>query len=92
MFQDAREYTKWVQHLSPEMRGRITTKLYRLREHGVGLRMPLVRRLDADLYELRVDKYRLYFTIAHGNELHVLAYGDKGTQQRDIERARGRLR
>lgn len=52
--------------------------------------MPLVRRLDANLYEVRVNKYRLYFTV-QGEVLWFLAYGDKATQQRDIERARGRL-
>jgi urea transporter len=60
--------------------------------------MPLVRWLGGGLAELRVGKYRLSFVIARmevGGRVErgilFVAYGEKGTQRRDIERARGRL-
>ena len=65
---------------------------------GDEARLPLVRRLMPALYELRVDKYRLYFTfddleVNQGVErgIYMLTYGEKDTQTRDIQRASERL-
>ena len=62
-YRDEAEFVKWRQRLSSQTRGRIAAKLMRLRQHGVGIGMPLNRQLDARLYELRVDKYRRYFVV-----------------------------
>lgn len=86
----AREWSKWLDRLSPQMRALLGRKIRRLLEHGVSLGMPLVRQLTADIYELRVDKYRLYFTVGEGT-VWFLAYGDKDSQQRDIRKAQERL-
>ncbi len=51
--------------------------------------MPHVRRLGDDLCELRADKHRLYFVVVD-DTAKFLAYGEKDTQQRDINRARRR--
>lgn len=48
--------------------------------------MPTVKRIDSDVSEVRSGKYRLYFTIVDDDAMFV-AYGEKDTQQRDIERA-----
>lgn len=61
-----------------------------LEQHGVAIGMPMVRRLDIDLWELRVGKHRLYFSVEQNTALFH-AYGDKDSQRRDIERARERM-
>ena len=85
-----REWSKWVACLSPQMRGRVRRKIERLLEHGTSLGMPLVRQLSGELHELRIDKYRLYFTVG-GDNIWFLAYRDKDSQRRDIKRALGRI-
>lgn len=84
------EWTKWFRRIDVTMRGRIQRKIDRLLAHGPVLGMPLIRQLSADLYELRVDKYRLYFTVGE-NTIWFLAYGDKDSQRRDIQRAQERI-
>ena len=89
-YRDRDEFVKWLRHLSPQNRARVGVKLTRLKEHGPGIGMPLVRRIDADLYERRVDKFRLYFTVGHDTAWFVV-FGDKDSQQRDIARAKERM-
>lgn len=84
------EWTKWFGRITPVTRGLIQRKIDRLLVHGLALGMPLVRQLTAELYELRVDKYRLYFTVGD-DTVWFLAYGDKDSQRRDIQRAQERI-
>lgn len=83
------EYAKWMGRLSNPSAARVLAKLNLLALTGTNLQLPHVRRLGAGLCELRVDKYRLYFVVA-GDTATFLAYGEKDTQQRDIQRARRR--
>lgn len=57
---------------------------------GPALGMPLIRSLGGRLYELRVSTHRVYFVVTT-DAMHVLASGNKDTQERDIDRARRRL-
>jgi putative addiction module killer protein len=48
------------------------------------------KRIDDGLFELRVDTgagYRVYFGRVNPETMVLLWGGDKGTQQRDIEKA-----
>ena len=89
-FVDKDEWRKWLHRLSPRMHGRIRAKLARLTAYGTGLGMPLVRRLTSELFELRVDKYRIYFVVGD-HTVWILASGDKDSQRRDITRAQERI-
>lgn len=86
---DPREFERWMSRLSPIDRTRIAKKVHLLMYAGANLTMPNVRRLGNGLCELRVDKFRLYFTI-EVDTARLLSYGSKDTQQRDIARARKR--
>lgn len=89
-FHDEREFRKWLRAIGGEAAARVVTKLEVLRDSGgSAIGMPLVRRIDPDLHELRVSKHRVYFTEAP-SAIRVLAVGEKDTQDRDIERARRR--
>jgi len=84
------DFVKWVRRLGDQDRAQISRKLRMLQDHGIAIGMPLVRRLYADLWELRVGKHRLYFGVEDDTAVfHV--YGDKDSQRRDIEQARGRM-
>lgn len=83
------KWAKWFRGIDGTMRGRIQRKIDRLLAHGPSLGMPLIRQLTAELYELRVDKYRLYSV--GENTIWFLAYGDKDSQRRDIQRAQERI-
>lgn len=89
-FHDEHEFDKWLTALAPEPRDLVLAKLLLLREHGIAIGMPLVRRITAGLHELRVGGNRVYFTQV-GGTIHVLTQGRKDTQARDIERARRRM-
>lgn len=41
-----------------------------------------------NVYELKIDKYRVYFTYKDSS-IYLLFVGDKDSQQRDIERLKG---
>lgn len=58
---------------------------------GVAVGMPLVRQLDTWLWELRIGKYRMYFSVEE-NVAQFYVYGDKDSQRRDIRLARKRMR
>jgi hypothetical protein len=87
---DEREAQKWLARMSPASRARIHAKIERLQTYGTSLGMPLVRRLSSELYELRVDSHRLYFTFGE-DSIWFLAHGNKDSQQRDIRRAQERM-
>jgi putative addiction module killer protein len=72
-------------------------KLFKLlEEFGPGLRLPNGRALGGGLYELRDDSkgpgFRVYYERVDDVVLVLLVGGDKSTQTRDIETARGRMK
>ncbi len=94
---DIGEFAKWSKRIDGRIRGLVARKIDYLAFLGTDASMPLVRGLGDGLFELRVDKYRLYFIYAifsvddrPERGILFVAYGEKDTQQRDIDRARGR--
>jgi putative component of toxin-antitoxin plasmid stabilization module len=88
---DEREYEKWSNGIDDREIAKIGRRLEMLRLFGIDIGMPTVRRIDGEVSEVRSGKYRLYFTVVDA-EAVCIAYGEKDTQQRDIERARQRAR
>jgi putative component of toxin-antitoxin plasmid stabilization module len=95
---DIRELARWANRIDPKTRALIERKIDLLTDIGDAAQLPLVRRLGGGLSELRVGKHRLYFAVVMMESedqiergIMFVTYGEKGTQQRDIERARGRL-
>lgn len=89
-FRDGTDFRKWITRIGAPERANIDRRLALLREEGLALGLPNVRRIDASLWELRSGRYRLYFTLEEPNTAVFVAYGNKDTQQRDIRRARER--
>jgi putative addiction module killer protein len=88
-----REFATWLRRLGAIERTKTAWELNHLIVLGMSVGMPHVRYLGDGLYELRVrmgQQPRLYFD-AHGDAARMLTYGRKGTQERDIQRARGRM-
>lgn len=82
------QFTTWIDGLKDFTgRARILARIRRLGEGNPGDH----RNLTGGISELRVDVgpgYRVYYT-QRGNELVILLVGgDKGTQQRDIDKAK----
>lgn len=90
-FLDPRSFMKWSKRLGRPAWSDIARRLDLLREEGLALGMPNVRRLDTAMWELRSGKYRLYFTV-NSDTAVVVAFGDKGSQQRDIRLAKERMK
>ena len=88
---DDGEYEKWVKSIEQREFSKVARRLLLLSDLGRLLGMPTVRRIDGEVSEVRSGKYRLYFTLTE-SEAIFLAYGEKDTQQRDIERARQRAK
>jgi len=82
------QFRKWLKGLrDSHARIRIAMRIERLEQGNLGDYKSL-----GDVLELRIDYgpgYRVYF-MQHGEEIIiVLAGGDKRTQEKDIETARG---
>lgn len=80
-------FRQWVTGLSDKKaRANIQRRIARLQEGNFGDS----KRLNRDLYELRIDYgpgYRVYFGMFTSRIVILLCGGRKGTQQRDIGRA-----
>ena len=81
-------YRQWYTQLKDEKTQIvISNRITRLRAGNFGD----FRRLDAGLYELRIHYgpgYRVYFGVFQNDIIILLCGGAKGTQQRDITRAK----
>lgn len=80
-------YRRWYVRVKDERtRAIITSRIERLRQGNPGD----CRRLNKDLYELRIHYgpgYRVYFGFLHDNLAVLLGGGTKRTQRRDIAKA-----
>lgn len=80
-------YRQWYRGIKDEKtRAIITTRIERLQLGNPGDS----RRLNKDLYELRIDYgpgYRVYFGFLYNKIIILLCGGTKRTQQRDIAKA-----
>jgi putative addiction module killer protein len=82
-------YQKWFQSLSDaKTRSRIDSRIFRLSEGNPGD----VKPVGDGVSEMRLDfgpGYRIYFTRRGKAFVILLAGGDKGSQSKDIEVAKG---
>lgn len=87
---NTREWRRWMQRLAPAVRADVARKLLAVAARWpVG--MPLVRDLREGLFEVRCAGGIRIYLVHVDDELRILTAGRKDTQQRDIERARGRM-
>ena len=81
-------FRQWLTQLRDKRtRANIQRRIARLQEGNFGD----CKRLGSDLYELRIDYgpgYRIYFGTLTSHIVILLCGGQKGTQRRDIARAR----
>ncbi len=81
-------FREWTRRLPTAIRARIAARVARFEAGNLGDS----KALGAGLWEARLmfgPGYRLYFGIEEGRLLILLVGGDKGTQSRDIAKARG---
>jgi putative addiction module killer protein len=83
------DYARWFERLKDrQARARILVRIRRLSLSNVGEVQPVGEGVS----ELRIHfgpGYRVYFLQRGESQVILLAGGDRQTQQRDIERARG---
>jgi putative addiction module killer protein len=84
----SREFATWLRSIRDDMAAaRIVRRLERVQAGATGD----TRSLGAGLHELRIDHgpgYRIYFAWRGSEALVLLAGGTKGSQARDIRRAK----
>jgi putative addiction module killer protein len=84
-------FRKWLSCVrDPIYRARLVRRIERLAAGNAGDQ----RFLGGGLYELREHSgpgYRMYFTIRSRRLILLLAGGDKGSQERDIDLARSMI-
>jgi len=82
-------YSSWEKKLSMQNRAVVTARLARLKLGNFGDCKALTNAKG--LYELRIHHgagYRVYFGKKHQKIIVLLCGGDKGTQKRDIRKAK----
>lgn len=84
---------QWFDTLTHEQFKSIAKEMKLLELCGNLLKLPHSRSLKKGLFELRERKYgfRVYYAFLKNKIIILLHAGDKKTQDRDIEIARGRL-
>lgn len=89
-FYDYAEFEQWFDKLHLHNQRRITILLDALEESSTPLIPPAGKNLRRGLHELRLHAgYRIYYGVERGVAT-VLTQGNKGSQERDIARARKR--
>ena len=82
------EFADWLASLRGDVeRARISARLVRVRRGNFGDHKPV----GSGVWELRFafgPGYRVYYTMRGGTLVVLLCGGHKGTQRRDIERAK----
>lgn len=82
-------YSEWENSLSVRDRAIITTRLVRIRNGNLG-DCKSIKGADG-IYEFRIDfgpGYRIYYGMKGKKIILLLCGGDKGTQKKDIQRAK----
>ena len=84
-----RPFVEWLVQLGESMASaRVQARLARVASGNLGD----IRALGEGVMEMRIDfgpGYRLYFAIASRTVLLLLCGGDKSSQEKDIQRAKG---
>ena len=81
-------FTEWVESLSDEHQTRVFAYMGRLAR---GAAKKNIRPLGDSLYEIKMDfgkGYRTYFSESENTIIILLTGGDKGSQKRDIQKAK----
>ena len=83
----------WLKDLSDAQFKSVTKELELLKLFGNNLKMPHSKSLSKGLFELRERKngFRIYYCFKQGQIIILLAAGNKGSQEKDINTARKRL-
>lgn len=93
IFHDEGEFDRWFGRLGPTDKVRVLQAIDKLQVSATPIGMPHGRRLSRNIWELRPQSgrssLRIYYGVS-GGMAHLLAFGTKDTQRRDIDRARGR--
>lgn len=82
-------YSDWENSLSAKDRAVITIRLVRIRQGNLGDCKPI--KGAKGIYEFRIDfgpGYRIYYGIKGKRIILLLCGGDKGTQKKDIQKAK----
>lgn len=82
-------YSEWENSLSARDRAIITTRLVRIRQGNLGDCKPI--KGVPGVYEFRIDfgpGYRIYYGMKGKKIILLLCGGDKGTQNKDIQKAK----
>ena len=84
-------FNRWFRGLKDQKtKFRILARMKKIEEGYLGNN----RRLDAKILELKFDfgpGYRIYFSLKNNTIVILLCAGDKGSQKRDIKKARNIL-
>lgn len=84
-------FEEWLYNLDKQPRAIIRGRIERVR-HGL---LGDCKSLGDSLFELRVNfgpGYRIYFAIVNNKIVLLLSGGDKGSQKKDIEKAKNYLK
>ena len=82
-------FIEWQEKLTKKVESIVLVRLARMRSGNFGDHKPVKR--GNGIYELRIDfgpGYRIYFGKQGATLVILLAGGDKGSQDRDIEKAK----
>ena len=82
-------YSEWENSLSAKDRAIVTTRLVRIRQGNLGDCKPI--KGTHGVYEFRIDfgpGYRIYYGMKGKKIILLLCGGDKGTQNKDIQKAK----
>lgn len=83
-------YEEWEDSLSSQDRALVETRLARIRKGNLGDCEPLKGKGTKGIYEIRMHfgpGYRIYYGMVGRQILLLLCGGDKGSQNRDIQKA-----
>lgn len=85
--QQTQEFTDWLKGLAGQGKARVLARISNMQEGNFGDHKSLGDRVS----ESRIDSgpgYRIYYTLRGNTLVVLLAGGDKGSQERDIKRAK----
>lgn len=85
---------KWLKKLDNQQLISISKEIRLLELCGNALKLPHSKSLGVGLFELRERSYglRIYYTYQKTGEILLLHGGNKGSQEKDIKRAKALLK
>lgn len=77
------EFIKFIQEIDAESKARLVRDISFLKEYGINLKMPLAKRINRQLWELRINgrqRVRIIYTIIE-KQIYVVHWFIKKTQK-----------